>query len=344
MKFRYYILYVFAIVSLAGCKQDFKVTADYEETPVVYGLLNWQETRHFIRIQKGFLIEGNAYVAAGVPDSIYYRDILTVQLKDANGGATFDLKRVNGDTLNPPLPKDSGAFAKSPNILYTFDGNLDPSRTYRLEIKNNESGKEIFATTTMVKDFSVFLPLRGTKLNLISINSPAIRWNLAENGSLYDFTVRVYYVEHKLSDNNYSKDTFIDIPFLRLQPQEYTPGGYYESRFNSDIVLRYIASRLPANNDLFREYDKAKGMQFIYAVGGTELGKYISSRNAQGGITSNEALPPYTNVDGGVGLLSSRYFKTVDSVFLSDAGIDSLACQEVMKPLRFKNHYGNFCN
>lgn len=320
------------------------MTADYQETPVVYGLLNAQETRHFIRIQKGFLIEGNAYVAGGVPDSIYYPDVLTVKLTNLNSGQDFNLSRINGDTLNPPLAKDSGAFAKSPNILYTFNGNLNSSDSYKLEIINNENGKQIFASTSLVKDFSVFLPLRGTRLNLISVNPPPIRWNLAENGKLYDFTVRIHFTEHKISDAGYSKDTFIDVPFLRLEPEDYVTGGYYEARFSSDIVLRYMATRLKADNDLYREYDKVKGMHFIFGVGGTELGKYISSRYAQGGITSNEALPPYTNVDGGVGLLSSRYFKTVDSLFLSNDGIDSLACQEVMKPLRFKNHNGVFCN
>lgn len=344
MKLKFYYIISLFVVLFIGCKQDFDVTAAYKETPVVYALLNSQENRHFIRIQKGYLIDGNAFVAAGITDSVYYPDVLTVQLKEDGGGTSFTLRRVNGDTLNPQLKKDSGFFASSPNILYTFTGTLNPAKKYNLEITNNDNGKQIIASTNLVRDFIVFTPLRGMKLNLISVNPPYIRWNLAENGSLYDFTVRLHYTEKKLSDATYVKDTFTDIPFLKLQSQDYTQGGYLEVRFNSDIVLRHLAATMVADNDLYREYNATKGMHFIYAVGGTELGKYLYSRQAQGGIASNEALPPYTNIEGGVGLLSSRYFKTVDSLLLSNDAIDSLACQPITRPLRFKNHNGVFCN
>src|SRR5688500_1282174 len=135
----YYSLFAILLFTFNSCKQDFDITAEYKEMPVVYGLLNWQENTHYIRIQKGYLIEGDASLAAGIPDSIYYPDILTVKLKTLPNGATYSLNRVDGNNMG--LPKDSGIFATTPNILYTFNGNLDPTKTYRLEITNNETGK-----------------------------------------------------------------------------------------------------------------------------------------------------------------------------------------------------------
>jgi hypothetical protein len=98
---------------------------------------------------------------------------------------------------------------------------------------------------------------------------------------------------------------------------------------------------------VYREFNPQKGMQFKFAVGGEDLRKYISSRIAQGGLTSGEALPQYTNIkpdNQAQGIFSSRYFKQVDSVQLTLSGLDSLSCSEIMKPLRFRNQHGELCN
>ncbi|MBK7150108.1 MAG: hypothetical protein IPH78_15250 [Bacteroidetes bacterium] len=54
---------------VSGCKQDFDITSPYKEITVVYALLNAKETTHYVRIQKGYQIEGDAYAGAAVGDS-----------------------------------------------------------------------------------------------------------------------------------------------------------------------------------------------------------------------------------------------------------------------------------
>src|SRR4051812_26573191 len=121
-----YSLFAILLFAIAGCKQDFDITSKYKEVTVVYGLLNQRETTHYIRIQKGYLIDGNAAVAGGISDSIYYPNILTVKLTPYfNGsvsGAAFTLTRVNGNDYG--LPKETGTFASDSNILYRFTGRL----------------------------------------------------------------------------------------------------------------------------------------------------------------------------------------------------------------------------
>ena len=53
MKVTYSFIAVLLITLFTGCKQDFDITADYIEVPVVYGLLNQQDDTSYIRIQKG---------------------------------------------------------------------------------------------------------------------------------------------------------------------------------------------------------------------------------------------------------------------------------------------------
>jgi len=354
MKLPYSVIAVFLLALLAGCKQDFDVTADYKEIPVVYGLLNQQDNKHYIRIQKAYLIDGNALVAAGVADSIYYPDVLTVKLTayNSNGtvsGTPFTLTRVDGDSIG--LPKEPGAFSQHPNWLYTFNGTLDPSKYYRLEVTNNSNGAKFSSKKdgankdiTLVDDFHISNPAYGTKLNLQNTNPAKIVWTTAEGAGIYDVTVRFHYKEYAQSDNTLLRDTFIDIPVLKSYTYDYTGGSVNPApEMTADILLGYLASHLIASTDVYREFNVKKGMKFKFAAGGTELEKFVSSQLAQGGLASNEALPPYTNIDGGVGLLSSRYFKQVDSVLLTNNGLDSLACSDISKALRFKNHNGFVC-
>ncbi len=354
MKVTYSFIAVLLITLFTGCKQDFDITADYIEVPVVYGLLNQQDDTSYIRIQKGYLIDGNALIAAGVPDSVYYPDVLTVKFVPYNangssGGVSITLNRVDGNTVS--LPKETGTFANTPNWLYSFNTPLDPTKNYKLEVTNTSNGytfsnKKIDGINgvTLVKDFQVLVPTKAAKINLQNTSSTKVVWNAAENAGVYDLTVRFHYREYLQLDNSLLKDTFVDILLFKSLAYDYNGGGSVTPfEITSDNILGFLANHLTASPDVYREFSVQKGMQFKFAAGGTELAKFMNSKNSQGGLASNEALPPYTNIDGGVGLLSSRYFKQVDSVLLSNNGLDSLACSAISRGLRFKNHSGNIC-
>jgi D-ribose pyranose/furanose isomerase RbsD len=336
---------VFFLLFIAACKQDFDVTSKYLEVPVVYGLLNQQDGVHYLRIQKGYLIDGNALVAAGISDSIYYNDNLNVKitaLYNGNPSGSFTLKKVDGDTLTPPIQKEPGTFSSSPNILYAFTGTLDPAKTYKLEVTNTGSGKTISSQTLLIKDFQVLVPTKGSKLNITSNNPPKVVWYAAENGNIYDLTVRFNYLEFDQTTNALLKDTFVDMVLLKSYVQDNSTTNI-TAEFSGDVLLHNLASHIEARTDVYRTFNITKGMQVKVAVGGQDLANYLNAQLAQGGLASNEALPPYTNITNGVGLFSSRYFKQIDSVLLSNDGLDSLACSSVSAQLRFKNHIGQIC-
>lgn len=335
MKFRYHLLAIILLATIAGCKQDVNTTADkYEEVTVVYGLLNQQDNPHYIRIQKGYLIKGNAYVAAGVPDSIYYPDILKVQLLASPSGMKYNLTRIDGNSVG--LPKDSGIFVNSPNILYSFTGNLDPNQSYTLQITNTQSGKTISATDSLIHDFNVLTPIPGSHLELSNANPSKITWNTAQNASIYDLTVRFYYMEYSTADNSLLRDTFADIPFLRSLSVDHAASSVARTDFSEATLLSYLTNHLDPSPTIYRKFNQQKAMQFKFAAGGIELGAFLNAKQAQSGITSSTALPIYTNIVGGVGLLSSRYFKEVDSVLLSPNALDSLRYSADAQTLHFK--------
>ncbi len=341
--FRIFLLSV--ILFTGGCKQDFDITAPYKEIPVVYALLNAKETTHYVRIQKGYLIDGDAYAGAAAGDSIYYTDSLKVQLKTLPNGTVFNLTKVDGNVVG--LPKEVGDFATNPNMLYRFNGNLDETKSYRLEITNTVTGKLITAEVALVRDFTTVVPFTAQKLSLKTVNPPNIVYYSAQNAGVYDLKINFPYLEYDANTNAVLKDTFVEFYFYKSKFVDDIQGGNnIINEFNGAIVMNNLRNGIPNANDagVYRRFNVAKGMTFTIYAGGEELAKYINSQIAQGGgIASNEALPPYTNLNGAYGIFSSRYFKTIDSVLLSNDGLDTLACSPLTAGLRFKGSFGQIC-
>lgn len=341
----YFVASLFVLVLFSGCKQDFDLTADYKETPVVYGLLNAQENVHYIRIQKGFLIDGNAYNATGISDSVYYKDLTVKLVPYLNGNQSGGIV-----TLSPvSVPKDTGTFASDSNIVYTFNGNLNQDRTYKLEVTNNTNGNTFTTANTdgvaLVKDFIVNVPAyKGFKMALKTAIPAKIVWYSAANGALYDVKVRFPYSEYDAQTNALLKNDFVDVYMVKSLAYEGDAGSNITADFNGTLLMSALRTALPVNVNVYRTFNTAQGMTFYFAAGGYDLGRYINAQNAQNtGLASNEALPPYTNINGGYGILSSRYFKQLDSVLLTNDGIDTLACHALTSGLNFRKNNGQLC-
>jgi len=329
---------------LNDCSQKLDVNGPYKNVPIVYGLLNQQDAVHYIRIQKGYLINGSAYLAANIADSIYYPDILKVTIQALPNGGTYTLSRING--TSQMLPKDSGLFANNPNILYSFTGNLDPTKTYVLTVINTTNTDTISSQTGLVENFNVSTPVYGQSIGLSDANPNEVIWVPATNGLIYDLTVRFNYLEYNAANNQLLKDSFVDIALL--SSYLYSPNSGVNNitvPVTSDVILRSLANALSPSLSVYRTFNLQKGMQFKFAAGGPDLANYLTSQQAQSSsLASSAILAPYTNISGGYGVFSSRLFQEVDSVQLTEDGIDSLSCSALSSQLRFLNHLGQLCN
>lgn len=322
-------------LGLSSCEEDFDLSAPYEELTVVYGLLNSSDSVQYIRIQKGFLTNGNAFEAAGISDSIYYGDILDVKLETVGGGPVFNLQRVDGRDYG--IYKDPGSFAHEPNILYRMSGRLDSLKSYRLKIRNTQNGHEAEARTGLVGGFDLAYPRSGVRFPM-SVDGPIeINWSNAVNSGTYDVIVRLYYREYARSGGALLKDTFTDVVLAaNYIPAKPNAGEITDFTFEKRDFYFPLSEQLEAREDIDREVHPVKGIAFIFNIGGDELARYVSSRQAQTGLVQNEAVPLYTNVSGGVGILSSRLPVVVSGVSLDDRALDTLRYGQYTRNLRFR--------
>ena len=292
--------------------------------------------------------EANAFLSYQLFCAIYYPNNITVKLYGSAGYDSFTLTQVNGNTVG--LNKDTGIFANTPNYLYSFNAALNPNETYTLVITKPENNGVVTLATSVdsiVNNFSILSPTnRFSSTIAFSNTQPAVlTWNYARNAGVYDLTIRFYYREYSALTNTLTKDTYIDIPVF----QSYIPvnnGGSNNITYPlpSSVLTNYLANNLVADPNIYREFNFQKGMQFKFAAGGNALASYFTQLQAQSGLTSSNALPTYTNVQGGVGVFSSRNYQETDSITLTQNGLDSLACDPVAGKLNFRNSQGRTCN
>lgn len=326
-KYFSFVIVIVILVFANSCETDFTTIAPYEDITIVYGILDSKEAVQYVKINKAFLSETDVLTYALEPDSNQYLYKLEVAIEE---------RSESGDLLNTYVldtttiyDKEYGQFYAPEQVLYQFDKTGDPyeikyiieglndtigiiyfylneESTYKLKIKNPESGKEITAETDLVKDFRILKPGFGLTIRFVPdpIAPMEFEWEKADNGAKYEFELRFNYGEWKWG----SQDTTYKYIVLASSSVSGPPGGntlsyYYNSAdfFTScDILIPYSD---PAEEEQVRERYSSK-VDVIVSVAETEFAKYMEVNEPSTGIIQEK--PNYTNIDNGLGIYSSR--------------------------------------
>jgi hypothetical protein len=333
--------FVFAACALAllggsGCANDIDTNADWKEILVVYGLLNPENTDHYIRVNRAFLSENqSALEIAKNVDSLYF-DSLEVTIEE------YDL---GGNTLNrayrltkTSTAKDSGIFATEGNYVYTFSTGPDSSQRidvnhlYKLIIYNKVSKKYTTAQTKLVDKPSLLTPSNSTSnFNVDTAKSIILSWNGGLNAKIYDVYMRFYWDEYdSASKQLLASDMYIDWPMA--QNREVIATGPIRSNIPGDNFYTYVADHVPG---VIGKYRIPKKIDFIYWAADNEFYLYRSVNQASVGIVQKK--PEYTNITGGsLGLFASRNSYTVENITISEKTKTFLQIYSKTRHLKFQ--------
>jgi hypothetical protein len=322
-----------------SCKPTFSTTGPWRDTTIVYGLLDYNDTAHYIRIYKGYLDANiNAYTQAKIPDSIYYAPgtiTATLYQIDTNTGnilATLPLSRVDGNLEG--FVMDTGTFATSPNILYKTKHALADGATYKLVIVDNKSKKTVYAQANLVGSLVTVVPgPYATALNFFPHGKTTLVWNNDANAAIYDLYLTLNYKEMMNGDT--TLHSVIWNVLTNYQPQSSQPTYTLNGESFYDILANKLSA---APTGMTRQY---VGTDFEMIAGGTALYTYYLATLANSGITQGQAVKGYTNIHNGVGLFSSRDTRVIKNLKVSKSVQDSLACY--YPKLHFLNHLGKLC-
>lgn len=339
-----WIVPVIMALGFSSCSNEVDLTGDYVDTPVIYSLLNPDDTTHYIRIQKAFLVNGNVLQTAQTPDSLKYdpADLdVKIQAIDANTGNIPPNTPPITFTLVQGAIKDSGIFASDGFMLFKSNAPLNDLRRYRLQITNTKLNKVISSETGLVYSPSVNGILKNPSptnaQQTISFNPTSgtgftIRWITAQNGIVYQPEVIFKWTEVDLTTLAATPDSNV----WKLIPKEATNNDVgVEMDFNlpQNSFFRHLGETVPVKPNIKRVIGK---VTFRIYVGTEELNTYINVNKPTIGLIQDK--PVYTNIENGLGLFAGRStFKSLE-YNLSLQNQDTLINNVFTKDLNFKKN------
>jgi hypothetical protein len=322
----------FVVLFFSACTTDFQLEGEWRDIPVVYGFIAVSDTAHYVRVEKAFLEPGgDASQIAQIPDSLYYQNA-TVQLKNLETGAVYDLERVDGNEEG--YPREEGIFASTPNYLYKIkaeDINLLGGEAFQILINTGSDEDLVTADTRIIEAIEPSENLPNQELALGDYDRViTTRWDHGEETKIFDLRWVIRYEESIPGTEDFEDKSIEWVLDRRLINDENRTKSTH--RLTSGEFYQFLGSAIPENPDVVR---KNLRIDISIVGGGAEFLEYLTIADANLGITSSNQIPVYTNLSRGYGIFTSRGSALREGLFLNSIALDSLETGIYTKLLNF---------
>jgi hypothetical protein len=327
---RFILLVLFLLPLLISCNKDLKVNADWTDITVVYGLLDQNDSTHYIKITKAFLGPGNAMQFAQIPDSSNYPDKLDVRVEEWEGAVLRNEFLLDTITIHDKEPGDT-IFYYPDQLVYMTHATLNENYHYKLKIKNKKTGKEITSETSMIHDFSIEKPYAFLPVNFIPGEKNELRWISATGGKRYQIAVRFHYAEILKSDTSQKAFKYVDwIIYKNIISNNSDGGQTMDYYYSADGFYGNLGAKIPVNPNLTRI---AMSVDFIFTVASEDLNTYMEVTEPSYGIIQER--PTFTNIVNGIGIFTARSEVYIDSLGIRPETKNQLKVNTYTKDLGF---------
>lgn len=318
--------WVFVMLLFYSCKNKLNILAPYKELVSVYAILNPQEQYQFIRINKVFAGEGNAYQMAQNKDSINFpAGRLQVSLKRKVNGSYAPV--VTSSSIYELFLRDtviytsSGVFNSEQRYYYT-NQKIYPFGTYELYIKDIQTNMTYTASTTMIDSVKPgyvqplappYYPVTPDPNNPsyyyldLSTNldvSRNVRFNSVPGGYMYEMYVRMHYVDSLIDKSTITR--YVDVKYTPIFSSTldggetmiftYTPRQLLNS-FYLSILNKYNHPDI-----LFRRIVK-----FDFIIYAASYDYYVFLQSNMPATSIAQDRPIYSNIsNGAIGIFAAR--------------------------------------
>ncbi|MDX2360928.1 MAG: hypothetical protein QNK23_08990 [Crocinitomicaceae bacterium] len=335
-------------LSFQACNEDIELSGDFEETAIVYALLDQADSIHWIKITRAFIGPGNALEFAQIPDSNYFNSVTgtVTEYENVNSqgepinptGRVFTLRDTLVDNKDP-----NGVFYAPEQKLYYFtnvdDNGLDqplqydPFSTgddlyYTLDLDINEGEFQVTSTTEMVHGMS--------NQNILNSSQPyrfignqgeyiptSVVISTTGNAHKINTTVHVSFTEWIGTT-----PTVVEFDWL-LGETEVEPNSTKTYQAQGAIFYELIESHCSDDPNIDKR--TMNSMTTIITGASEDLERYIQISTPASSLAQNK--PTFTNLEATndhkvYGLFSSRQTITIYKPFIDDSPIpnNSIRC------------------
>ena len=316
---------------LTSCNEDVDLIGDFEETAVVYGLLDQSDSVHFIKINRAFIGPGNALEISQIPDSNEFQQV-DVTISEYIDGL-LSRQWTLGDTLIEN--KDpNGVFYTPFQKMYYFKTSstepLNPNCIYKLHISINNGDIIVDGETEIVSGIST------------SADGQTFRFDFVDDPGIYlEKGISIF------SGNSHIMNTTLEVNFFeytspgvgalksfkwKLGESDVNPNSSKTFTVNGKTFYDLILANI-TNNPLIIQR-KLYSIKVIATGGDEDFYNYLTV-NAPSS-TLAQSKPTYTNLSVNenhavIGIFSSRYKYSIEKKYIntSNANLRMLATKSV---------------
>lgn len=329
--------------TLNSCDNTIKLAAPWKDIPVVYAILDPSQANQYVRVEKAFLDpEQSAVQVAQIADSLYYPEsAISVFLINQRTGKQVQLTRIDGAVDG--LPRKSGLFASQPNWLYktatTELGTIQAGDSIKVEVRRSDANLSTSTAATRLPDQMVVVgPTTNEQLLIASDKKKSFTWTADANSEL--FNGYVYIISRRMNGNNIvRRDTAVWQVANNLLRGSATSGSGFQTSVEVDgldffqvLHDRFVNETLGAN-----EYRLMENVNFFVVGGGKEIREFQVSSNAASGVSGAEAVPIFTNVTNGLGVVTAINRSAAAVYTLKAETITEIKTHPLTKNLGFLN-------
>lgn len=327
-------IFIIVVLLFSSCETEIDLVGKGEEKVIVYGIFNIKDSIHYLKINKTFNGDGDAYQMAKVEDSTLIKNIEVL------------VNNINFDTVSI-YSKKSGIFNNPKQTLYKNYAPIyfESGTTIRLKVKDWQTNKEIIATTTLVDSLKPD-EFEGPHPNNIVNNYiylkwedpyQSVTWKRPNNAYIIQIRFLINYIEVDENNNitehhapwyigetaSLSKSTW-QKPLLKYLSRDmyFAMKNYIPQKPN---VTRYFGTK----NNPNRHFT----VQLLAAD--KSLYEYIKLNNLPVSDYSNQEMYLYTNIKGGLGMIGSYSISERHHLF-SPATADSIITNPYTSNLNFQ--------
>ncbi|WP_158276104.1 DUF4249 family protein [Brumimicrobium oceani] len=356
--FKKIFLFSLGLAFLSSCETKFSVNGEYVETPIVHFLLDQGKEIQYLKLNRTFLKEGNANEFAKQPELSYFDnvDATVEEIKDGVTLRTWTLK----DTVIKN--KKEGAFYAPEQKLYFFRPDfveisgtdttyLDEDAFYRLKIDIDNGNHMVNGQTNLVSGVNITYPKPQISFNFaesdVSSNgyrSTPISFSRSPEAGIFNLKIRFDYNE--FIGSNYEKKS------LLWPVGEITNSGTSTSGATifaeGEQFYKYLQNNIDENPAVTKR--QIEGIEIQLVGGSKDLYTYMLTNEPSSSLAQNK--PTYSNVDGALGIFSSRVTVTqykdaffgVNSRALNENSTKELCNGQFTAPLKFCSHLASDVN
>lgn len=322
-------------VGFHQCETDIDVIAPKRDVTIIYGLLDANQSRHYIKINRAFVGEDSASKLASQEGINEYKsdEIVSAQIIElsVDGEPT---SRIWGLTETFVQGKEDGAFFNDSNKIYYFDATLDATKLYRLRVEidvDGEDKKVVTATTDIIGqpvDGGGIAQVRLAEPRLTGSNSTnggnnrekqevswvnssdyaqgfEVAWSEVTGGVLYTSYIRLFYRDFNVATGVSTLDSVT----LTVGSRKFDDAGS-SIQFPGIGTEDYFSTLSRRVEDLDTTTNRttkrviSDTIQFYLEVANEELSTYIEVNQPISDVVQDR--PEYTNVTNGIGIFGSR--------------------------------------